>query len=99
MSYNVHGLAARESRLQLKSILSDIHPPCQTLCVWEHKLRARSINLLRMEIWNVIQFFTAPTRDGAHAPKNDVVPTGVGGTFIAINPRLAAHVTQHGTIL
>lgn len=99
VSYNVHGLAARDSRLRLKNFLNDIHPPCQILCAQEHKIRAGSINLLWMEIWSTAQFFIAPARDGVHAQRNDVVPAGVGGAFIAVNPRLATHITNHGTIL
>lgn len=99
VSYNVHGLAARESRLRLQHVLSDLHPPCQIPCVQEHKIRAGSVNLLQAEIWNAAQFFTAPARDGVHALRNDEVTVGAGGAFIAINPRLSAHVTQHGAIL
>lgn len=99
ISYNVHGLAARDSRLRLKRFLADLHPPCQVLCIQEHKLRSGSENLLRMQIWNSVYFFTAPARDGVHAQQNDAIPTGAGGAFIAVNPQLATHITQQGTIL
>lgn len=46
VSYNVHGLAAYDSRLRLKNFLHTIHPPCQVLCIQEHKLRSGSENLL-----------------------------------------------------
>lgn len=86
VSYNVQGLAARNSRLRLKHFLQDLHPPCQVLCVQEHKIRSGSENLLRMEIWNAAKYFTAPDRDDAHAQRNPAVPAGSGGALIAVNP-------------
>lgn len=42
---------------------------------------------------------SSPTWDGVHVQQNVAVLVGAIRAFIAVNPQLAMHVIQHGTIL
>lgn len=89
---NMQGLAVRESRLRLKQFLKDVKPSCQILCAQEHKIRAGSINILQMEIWNSTQFFNAPAVDGANAQRSDAIPARCGGAFIVVHNQLSPYI-------
>lgn len=65
------------------------------LCGQEHKLRSQNTSWLH-GIWPGAEFLTAPALDGVHARRNQRVPAGKGGVFIAVGPKHKGYITNKG---
>lgn len=60
-------------------------------------MRRENIDWLKA-IWPKADFTIAPALDGAHAARNDRVPAGCGGVFLALSPCLNKLVMAKGVV-
>lgn len=98
LSYNLRGITTLEKRMKIKAFLTDLKSPIDVFSGQEHKLRRANIEWLKA-IWPKADFTVAPALDGVRAARNDRVPVGCGGVFLALIPRLSKMVTAKGVVL
>lgn len=67
------------------------------MCGQEHKLRIVEVHNLQA-LWPSALFVIAPAKDDVHARRNQRVPAGRGGVFLAMGPHLSPFVTRTGIL-
>lgn len=95
MSFNMRGLTKVEKRIKVQHLLKTLAHPIDFLCGQEHKIRKAHIGWLE-SIWPVASFIVAPAIDSVNAKRNNKVPAGCGGIFLAIGPKIKDFVTTNG---
>lgn len=97
LTYNWRGLTTPEKCMRAQLFLSGLSTPVDIICGQEHKLRSHNTHLLQ-SIWPTADFLVAPAIDGVCARRNNKVPAGCGGVFLAVGPSLKCHVVAKGIV-
>lgn len=97
MSFNLRGLTTTIKRIQTKCFIQDLHKPLDILSGQEYKIRRENLGWLN-GIWPQAEIIANPAVDGRPARRNNCVPMGKGGIFLAIGPRLKASIIDKGFV-
>lgn len=82
----MRGIMKLKDRIKVQTLLQGLAYPLDFLCGQEHKIKRHNIDWLQ-SFWPMARFVSSPAEDGVNARRNNRVPAGYGGVFIAIGPK------------